>query len=906
MPLLLFNIELCEPWTYQGHVQIHLEIESATKSIVLNTQELVLSTAEVVTTTLKNERSVLQATKISYDHRNQRCTLEFEQKLQPTHESTTVLHISFKGTVNNQLTGFYRSSYENLDESAGDEDEGEDDDDDDDESQDTRFMLSTQFQPTYARRAFPCFDEPGLKATFDFAVEVPVELVALSNMQVKGERPGKNRNFKVVEFERTPLMSTYLLAWAIGDFEYIERFATRSGAPSYPVRLYTTKSLAEHGKFGIEVAIKALDILSKMFRIEYPLAKLDLLAVHGSADDAMENWGLLTFQITALLFDEKSSDPEYLTHVAYIVAHELAHQWFGNLVTMEWWNELWLNEAFATWAGWYVVDICYPEWNVWAQFVGESMQYAFHLDSLRASHPVEAPTVDALAVDSLFDDISYSKGSSLIRMLATYMGVDVFLKGVSEYLHKYAYGSTTAEQLWDALSRESELDVSAVMTPWIKAVGFPVIKVDEEGNNSPPHQLLIRQKRYLWDDFVSEAGEDTTIWWLPINTTPSPNVAQREQHPEAAAWPRENAKEAGIHVIAASEFRPLNTDQAGFYRTDWPPALVKKLEDMITSFSVQEQIGLLGDVVASASSTQGRMDSGGLLTFMQSFRTQDDIHIWNALLSSVSEIQSIFSVDAQMATGFRKFILDLTSIALKRLGWEMRCTTTASSTPLTARRLRGLLVLTAGLSGHKDLVSEALGHFDAYLDSDAVGATDPSLRRAVLSISVNSGGLEVFKAMKTAHSETELIDGEEVILNCLGQVATPELARRYLDWAFNGNIETEELACVIDGLAENSNPEVREVMWHFIKEKWGRIEKLYAGSLGIFAPILQRALETLVSDKIANDVKIFFEHKETAEYAQALAVGLETIAWRTKYLERDLDVVRDWLQSRGYMPADAK
>lgn len=262
--MLLFNIELCEPWTYQGHVQIHLEIESATKSIVLNTQELVLSTAEVVTTTLKNERSVLQATKISYDHRNQRCTLEFEQKLQPTHESTTVLHISFKGTVNNQLTGFYRSSYENLDESAGDEDEGEDDDDDDDESQDTRFMLSTQFQPTYARRAFPCFDEPGLKATFDFAVEVPVELVALSNMQVKGERPGKNRNFKVVEFERTPLMSTYLLAWAIGDFEYIERFATRSGAPSYPVRLYTTKGLAEHGKFGIEVAIKALDILSKV------------------------------------------------------------------------------------------------------------------------------------------------------------------------------------------------------------------------------------------------------------------------------------------------------------------------------------------------------------------------------------------------------------------------------------------------------------------------------------------------------------------------------------------------------------------------------------------------------------------------------------------------------------------
>lgn len=213
---------------------------------------------------------MLKASKICYDQRYQRCTLKFEQQLPSTPECSSILHVFFKGTVNNQLTGFYRSSYEDLAEST--EDDEQDDEQDEDEDEDNRFMFSTQFQPTYARRAFPCFDEPGLKATFDFRVEVPVELMALSNMEIKSERPGKNENLKVVEFERTPLMSTYLLAWAIGDFEYIERIATRSGAPNYPVRLYTTKGLAKYGKFGLEVAIKALEILSKVAPIRSKVA----------------------------------------------------------------------------------------------------------------------------------------------------------------------------------------------------------------------------------------------------------------------------------------------------------------------------------------------------------------------------------------------------------------------------------------------------------------------------------------------------------------------------------------------------------------------------------------------------------------------------------------------------------
>ena len=601
----------------------------------------------------------------------------------------------------------------------------------------------------------------------------------------------------------------------------------------------------------------------------------------------MENWGLLTFQNTALLFDEDSSDPEYLNHVAYLVAHELSHQWFGNLVTMEWWNELWLNEGFATWAGWYVVDHIYPEWNVWAQFVGESMQDAFYLDSLHSSHPVEAPVLDDLAVDSLFDDISYSKGSSLIRMLATYIGVDVFLQGVSEYLHKFAYGNTTAENLWRSLSTVSGLDVSAVMMPWITRLGFPVITVEERG----PRQLLLRQRRYRWDHLAS-VEEGTTTWWVPV----APHLRAIQDGHLVRNRPLQTTEALYDALDPESEFRPFNARQAGFYRTDWALPLMRSLQGRVTSLPIEEQIGLLGDIGASAAASQGHMTTGTFLSVMKEFRSQLDFHVWKALLGHLDTIKSIFSSDPSVARGLDNFILDLTSIAIDRMGRGL-----SASTPSThlATRLRAILVLFGGLAGDRLLVSEVLRRFSEFLNVKEAGS-DPSLRQAVLSVAVSKGGAHVFEKIKAAYAEITSIDGKEAILTSLGQATTPQLAREYLDFAFNDNVETQDLACVIDGLAENHSCDVREVLWYVIKERWPRIESLYEGSLGIFEPLLTRSLETLVSEDIADDVKLFFSDKDTEEYAQGLAVGMESIVWRARYRERDSQVVRDWLQANGF------
>ena len=298
---------------------------------------------------------------VSYTKPNERATMRFSEEFST---GPAQFSIDFKGTMNDAMGGFYRARYKPTvtpDPATPKDDEW-------------HYMFSTQFEACDARRAFPCFDEPNLKAGFEFDIEIPDGLVAISNMPEKLVEKGSKSGLKRVFFEPTPKMSTYLAAWCVGDFEYVEAFTERKyNGKNLPVRVYTTKGLKEQGRFALEHAHKTLDYFSEIFGIEYPLPKSDLIAVHEFAMGAMENWGLVTYRTTAVLYDEEKSDARFKNRVAYVVAHELAHQWFGNLVTMDWWNEIWLNEGFATWVGWLAVDHFHPDWQVWSQFVVRGM-----------------------------------------------------------------------------------------------------------------------------------------------------------------------------------------------------------------------------------------------------------------------------------------------------------------------------------------------------------------------------------------------------------------------------------------------------------------------------------------------------------------------------------------------------
>nr|POF11406.1 aminopeptidase 1 [Quercus suber] len=591
----------------------------------------------------------------------------------------------------------------------------------------------------------------------------------------------------------------------------------------------------------------------------------------------MENWGLVTYRTTAVLFDENSSDQKYRNRVVYVVAHELAHQWFGNLVTMDWWNELWLNEGFATWVGFYALDHLHPEWNVWGQFVTESMQAAFQLDGLRTSHPIEVPVKDALEVDQIFDAISYRKGSSVIRMLAAYLGVDTFLKGVSDYLKTHSYGNAKTEDLWAALGKASGQDVSNLMNAWIQKIGFPVVTVAEE-----PGQISVRQSRFLSGGEV-QPDEDTTVWWIPMGLKTGPQATDAKREPLTV-------KEDTYRDIDTS-FYILNSDQTGFYRTNLPPQRLIELSKTLDKLSLTDKIGLVADAAALAKSGEGT--TAGVLSFIEGFHTETSYLVWSEVLSCLGTIRSIFSSDEEVATGLRKFSLQLVTAATDRIGFDFK----ADDDYLTGQ-LRALLVNVAGLLGHERTVVEAQKRFETYMSGDK-SAIHPSLRTAVYRVAIKNGGRSAYQKVQDEYLQTTAIDGKEIALQAMGQVQTPELAQDYLKFGFSPAVAIQDVHSVTTSLANNSK--VRDINWEYIKAEWPMIRAKLSTNMVVLERFLRMSLQKYASYEKAQDIESFFRDKDNNGYDRGLAVAVDTISGNARYRERDMETIRAWLKAKGYL-----
>lgn len=668
--LVIKDLDL-KNWSYKGTVTIEGQLVKPTSNIVLNTLELKLVSSNIVVSQGKNEQS-WESTAFAEDTKTQRSTITFPDEL-PASDKVS-LTIDFTGDLNHNMAGFYRSQYKPAAPAAASVPR-------DDEF---HYMLSTQFEACDARRAFPCFDEPNLKATFDLAIEIPDDQVALSNMPAK-ETKSVDGGKKLVSFERSPVMSTYLLAWAVGDFEYVEAFTDREyNGKKLPVRVYTTRGLKEQGRWALEHAPKIIDYFSEQFEIDYPLPKSDILAVHEFTHGAMENWGLVTYRMTAILFDEKLSEARFRNRIAYVVAHELAHQWFGNLVTMDWWDELWLNEGFATWAGWLATDYLHPEWEVWPQFINEGMDQAFMLDSVRSSHPIQVEVRDALDVNQIFDKISYLKGCSMIRMLASNLGTKMFMKGIAIYLKKHAYGNAKTEALWDALSEASGVDVKTIMRPWIEKIGFPVLTITEHGNQ----QISVKQSRFLSTGDV-KPEDDQTTWWVPLAIKGKVG----SQGVESVAL---TTKESTIDGIS-DDFYQVNADATGFYRVNYPESRLKTLGTQLEHLTTEDKIFITGSAADLAFS--GYSTTSALLSFIQGLKNETHFRVLSQALDSIATLKSIFGDDDQVKKGLEKFTLELIDKALKTVGFEG-----PKDEDFITNLLRKRLLLAAVSNSHEEYV----------------------------------------------------------------------------------------------------------------------------------------------------------------------------------------------------------
>lgn len=855
--LSLFDLLFKEPFTYQGTVKISLSIKEPVQEVKINCRELKLLSADL------DGQSVTEGP-ITYDLPSQTATIKFPKQVAVSEDA--ILEIRFEGIMNDSMEGFYRSRYKPAAPTA--ESMKLDDE--------HYAMYSTQFEAVDARRAFPCFDEPALKATFAFEIEVPEDVTALANMPEKSQRPG-SAGRKVVSFETTPILSTYLVAWALGDFEYIEDFTqTKYNGKPIPVRIYTTRGLKEQGRFALEHANKTVDLFSKVFQIDYYLPKCDMIAVHDFAMGAMENSGLITYRTTAILFDEAKSDAKYRNRVAYVVAHELAHQWFGNLVTMSWWNELWLNEGFATWVGWYAINEFHPEWEVWSQFVVEAVQTASNLDSLRSSHPIDVPIMKAPEVDQVFDAISYLKGSSVIRMLAAHLGEKNFLQGVANYLKAHAYANGTTKNLWDALSEVSGQDVDAFMDPWIRKIGFPVVTVAEE-----PGQIGVSQKRFLQTGDV-EAKDDQTIWWIPLGLkTGKTNSVEKQAL---------TTKSETIRDVDES-FYKINVDTTGFYRTNYPPDRLTALGKAHDQLTTNDNIGLIGDAAALAVSGEGK--TAGLLSLVAEYKDETHFLIWQQVLNSLGNVRAVFGTNEAINAGLKKFTLELVAPAVEKIGWNF-----APNEDFLTGQLRSLLITTAGGAGHQPTIEKAKEQFAAYIAGDK-NAINASLRLPVFRLAVENGGQAEYEAVKKEYLSTTSIDGLEICLVAMGKVQSADLARDFLAFHLTNAVKVQDAHT--GGISLAVNAKVRHVVWEYIKENWdGLFKKLGVSSVTIDR-FVKNTLNKFSDRATAADIAAFFKDKDTSAFDKGLAQVQDAIGANAAYRERDEALISEWLSVHGYL-----
>lgn len=862
--------------TFRGYVAIDFSVQKQIDAIHLNAKDLKILNV-TVNTFDGDVKSSISVSKIYYDTEEQRVIFQLES---PVEESTTKVQaiINYTGAIQTDMAGFYKSEYK-------------------DQNDKESYILSTQFQATDARRALPCADEPDLKATFDFSITIDEALDIVGNMPIRSSNntttktsAGESVAVKVVTFDTTPIMSTYLLAWAIGEFEYIEGFTERSyNGKNVPIRIYTTKGLSHQGQLALDTAAKCIDYFSEMFDIDYVLPKCDFLAVPEFTAGAMENWGLITCRTTALLYDEATSDSSYKVFVLEVVAHELAHQWFGNLVTMSWWNELWLNEGYATYISWVAVDYLYPEFQVFSRFVAETLQGALGLDSLRTSHPIDVAVKSGADIDQIFDSISYLKGASVIRMISSQLTNEVFIKGVSNYLKTHSYGNAKTVDLWAALTEASGVDVNAAIGPWTLKIGFPLITVTEKENGD----VVLRQDRFLSSNDLKE-GENDTVWWIPLSISSgvgSNSTTVIKDLPKIL-----DTREITIPGLAKNDFFLLNKNQTSFYRVNYSTERLGKICSSIEKLSLSDKIGLLADVAACAKGGFGSTD--GLLTVLSAFRNETDYDLWCEIVGHLKTISSVwFEQPEEVQNGINKFARDLLSYNLDKLGWDF-----PTDEDYLTSQLRSLIISAAVAYEVPSVITESKALYSKWKNGDKK-AVNPSLRSAVFRAAlISSTGAELDEVYTTIFGEVlkpTSIDSGEIALGALGKVKDPKYIDRGLAQLLGTDIPKQDLHSIFGSLT--GNPLARWKAWNYLKTNWSKIYDTYSSNLVTLSPLVKFAVRSFSSAKAYTEIEAFFSDKKLDGIDRALAQSLDIIKVNSQWIDRDAPVIEAWLKEHKFL-----
>ena len=820
-------------FNFYGEVSIKVTIKNPSHEIVLNSAELEIENVSVV-----SGQNTVKISNFKLDENTETLAITTTD-IFPAGEA--IINIRYKGELNDRLLGFYRSSY--LDKDG-----------------DQKFLAATQFESTDARRAFPCWDEPEAKSTFDVTLTVKQEFTAVSNMPVVSETINEDGT-KSLDFDTTPKMSTYLLAFIVGDLACIQK-KSKSGTL---MRVWTTSGKENQGKFALETALDLLDFYNEYFGIPFPLPKLDHLAIPDFAAGAMENWGAITYREVALLVDPENSSAGTRQIVASIISHEMAHMWFGDLVTMKWWNDLWLNESFASWMGDKAVDAIHPEWEMWTQFLTADTASAFNLDGLSNSHPIEQEVNNPAEIGQLFDAISYSKGGSVLRMLENYLGEKDFQSGIRHYMNKHSYGNAETRDLWDSLAHASGKPVEQVMDSWVQQTGFPIINVSKKGGS-----LLVDQDRFLYENILdNQSVKDQTRWQIPLNVG-----FHGDTSPISVLFADETTK---INLPSETgEWIKLNLDQTGFYRVNYEPSDILNFKNAIQKGTLppRDRLGLQGDAFALCKA--GYTSPKTFLNLAEAYSGETDASVLSDLANGLRNIENLIETYDFHKT-FRDFCKGIFVNTYKSIGWDKKPNEGHLDSLLRSTALSNL-----GHYGDPEVIAEAKKRFDLYCSD--TNLVHPDLRSLVFQLAANHGGQDTYEKMWELEKSTALQEEKVRLHGALASFEDEDLLKQTLERSLSNDIRVQDSIRVI--VSVSSTQKGRALAWEFIRTNWNEIDRRY-GDGGFALMRLVSLVSGFTTNERLEEVSQFFNDNPTPAAERTIKQAKEriqlNISWLTKY-----------------------
>lgn len=743
--------------------------------------------------------------------------------------------VQFKGTITDDMNGVYPSYFE----VNGEKQE----------------LLATQFESHYARQAFPCVDEPEAKATFDVTLLTDKEITVLGNMPVKTQRVENDKLLTI--FETTPRMSSYLVAWVAGDLQK----KTATSKSGVEVSIWSTKAHNPSDlDFALDIGTRTIDFFNDYFGVPYPLPKADHVALPDFSAGAMENWGLITYREIALLVDPKTTTLSTKHSVATVIAHELSHQWFGNLVTMNWWNDLWLNESFANMMEYVAVDGLEPSWDIWLDQATSEVVSALRRDSLDGVQSIQIDVNHPDEISTIFDpSIVYAKGGRLLRMLQAYVGDDSMKQGLKLYFEKHKYTNTQADDLWAALSETSGKDISSFMHAWMTQPGFPVVSATKTEET-----ITLTQKQF----FIGPHEDKDRTWPVPLHgaSTEIPESLQ--------------GKELSFIYTDSKPFR-LNAGGTAHFVTRYDDALLADIVSHLDSLSSVDTVSFLHEQVLLAKA--GMQSYATILPLLSHFKTQTNESVWSIVALAINEIKRFVETDETAERKLKQLVKDTVIDQYERLGWDEIAGEDENDV-----KLRSLIISLSLYAELPDSLEEAKHRYLA----GSLETLNPELRTAIMANAVrNEISDDVIDVLLVAYPKVTSSELRDDIAAALTSTRNEAVIKRLLELLSDTSlIRMQDFVHWFVWLLRNRYG--REITWRWVRDNWEWVAKTFKGD-SHYDMLPRYVAGSLVSQQQFEEFKAFFEPlKSEVALARNITIGYTELEGIVSLLAADGPKVR--------------